>query len=231
MGTPSALTYRAVLPDISADAGNEGSADIFSPEAEMRALRAKRRLNEEAAQAIREATARIDLDGNNAAKAAAFPESLEAMDETRRRMVLEAMAAAAAAAAANATAARAEAVEAAAEAAGVAAVTQAELTGVMAAATPAADVAAVVEATAVCDAATLESPQPPPLPTYFLLKPALAPPTPLAVLKLASSVPLRGPHTPAWAQQRKVGFDGLDSIDDLGRFVDAAAVITTPQGS
>jgi hypothetical protein len=217
MGTPSALTYRAVLPDIGADPGI-GSADIFSPEAEMRALRANRRVNEEAAKAIREATARIDLDGDSAVKVAAFPESLEAIDETRRRIVLEAMAAAAAAAAANATAARAEASEAAAEAAGVVATAHTEL----------ADVVAVVEVTAVCDATTLESPQPPPLPAYFLLKPALAPPTPLAVLKPASSEPLWGPHTPAWAQQRKVGFDGLDSIDDLGRFVDAAAVITTP---
>ena len=55
MGTPSALNYRAALPDISADtAGNEGSADIFSPEAEMRALRANRRVNEAPAQAISE---------------------------------------------------------------------------------------------------------------------------------------------------------------------------------
>ena len=203
----------------------------------MRALRANRRVNEAAAQAIREATARIDLDGDSVAKAAAFPESLEAMDETRRRIVLEAMAAAAAAAAANATAARAEAAEAAAEAAEAVAAAQAEMAGVERVATPdqagvmaaaAADVAAVFEATAMCDAATLESPQPPPLPAYFLLKPAAAPPTPLAVLKPASSAPMWGPHTPAWAQQRKVGFDGLDSIDDLGKFVDAAAVITTP---
>ena len=217
MGTPSALSYRAALPDICTDSGNEGSADMFSPEAELRALRAKRRVNEEAA--VREATARIDLDRDSVTKAAAFPESLEPIDEARRRIVLEAMAAAEAAAAAHVTAARAEAAEAVAEAVGVAEAAQAEMASVMAPAA-AAEVEAVVEA--------LESPQPPPLPAYFLLKPALAPPTPLAVPKPASSASLWGPHTPAWEQQRKVGLDGLESIDDLGRFVDAAAVITTP---
>ena len=79
----------------------------------------------------------------------------------------------------------------------------------------AAEAAAAAHVTAAraeaAEAVAEESPQPPPLPAYFLLKPALAPPTPLA-----------------GEQQRKVGLDGLESIDDLGRLVDAAAVITTP---
>ena len=84
MGTPSALSYRAAIPDIRADAGNEGSADMLSPEAELRALRAKRRMNEEAARAARKATARIGRDRDSVAKAAAFPESLEPIEAPDR---------------------------------------------------------------------------------------------------------------------------------------------------